>query len=512
MIFVDRIDAGRQLAVRLQHLRGEPVVVLGLPRGGVPVAFQVAKALGAPLDVIVVRKLGVPFQPELGMGAIGEDGVRIVNRDLVERTGVSEREIAAVEARERGELERRVQRFRGGRGGTPLHGRTVVIVDDGIATGSTAKAACQVARARGAERIVLAVPVAPPGWKTRFEHDADELIALQTPESFSAIGQFYENFNQTSDDEVVAWLDRAAHASPPRAPQGTPGGTGGGGTGTRGDPEDGDSARIDPEGGDIARIDRDIELQAGAVRLTGRLTVPEGAIGVVVFAHGSGSTSHSPRNRYVAGILDKAGIGTLLFDLLTLDEEHDRAKVFDIELLAGRLVAATEWLRSQPRAACLPVGYFGASTGAAAALWAAAEPGADIAAVVSRGGRPDLAADRLEGVPAPTLLIVGGDDEVVLGLNRQAKARLRCENRLVVIPGATHLFEEPGTLHAAAEAACNWFTIHLAARATPAPLDLTPAGTPAGTPVSTRGSTSGSRRGGAPSHRPPWGLSPSEAL
>lgn len=484
MIFVDRIDAGRQLAVRLQHLRGEPVVVLGLPRGGVPVAFQVAKALGAPLDVIVVRKLGVPFQPELGMGAIGEDGVRIVNRDLVERTGVSEREIAAVEARERGELERRVQRFRGGRGGTPLHGRTVVIVDDGIATGSTAKAACQVARARGAERIVLAVPVAPPGWKTRFEHDADELIALQTPESFSAIGQFYENFNQTSDDEVVAWLDRAAHASPPRAPEGTPGGTG-----------DGDMGA-----GVTARIDTDIELQAGAVRLTGRLTVPEGAIGVVVFAHGSGSTSHSPRNRYVAGILDKAGIGTLLFDLLTLDEEHDRAKVFDIELLAGRLVAATEWLRSQPRAACLPVGYFGASTGAAAALWAAAEPGADIAAVVSRGGRPDLAADRLEGVPSPTLLIVGGDDEVVLGLNRQAKAKLRCENRLVVIPGATHLFEEPGTLHAAAEAACNWFTIHLAARATPAPLDLT------------RGSTPVSTRGGAPSHRPPWGLSPSEAL
>ncbi|MBI1845287.1 MAG: dienelactone hydrolase family protein [Actinobacteria bacterium] len=496
MIFVDRVEAGRRLAVRLEHLRSEPVVVLGLPRGGVPVAFQVAQALGAPLDVIVVRKLGLPFQPELGMGAIGEGDVRIINRELVERTGVTEREIAAVEARERTELDRRVKRFRGARAGIPLHGRTALIVDDGIATGSTARAACQVARARGAARIVLAVPVAPPDWKARFAHDADELIALQTPRSFSAIGQFYLNFNQTSDDEVVAWLDRGAHMTPPRAPEGTPDGNAKGGNAKGRNAKGGVTETGGTGGGGSARIDTDIELQAGAVRLTGRLTVPEGAIGVVVFAHGSGSTSHSPRNRYVAGILDKAEIGTLLFDLLTLDEEHDRAKVFDIELLAGRLVAATEWLRSQPRVAGLPVGYFGASTGAAAALWAAAEPGADIAAVVSRGGRPDLAADRLEVVPTPTLLIVGGHDEMVLGLNRQAKARLRCENRLVVIPGATHLFEEPGTLHAAAEAARNWFTIHLAARVTPAPIDL----------------TRRSPQGAVSSHRPPWGLSSREAL
>ena len=480
MIFVDRVEAGRCLAVRLEHLRGEPVVVLGLPRGGVPVAFQVAQALGAPLDVIVVRKLGLPFQPELGMGAIGEGDVRIINRELVERTGVTEREIAAVEERERTELDRRVKRFRGGRVGIPLHGRTALIVDDGIATGSTALAACQVARAQGAARIVLAVPVAPPGWKARFARDADELIALQTPEAFSAIGQFYANFNQTSDDEVVAWLERAARSAPQRAPEAAPA----------------DTAPADTGAGDPAGIDTDIELPAEGVRLSGRLTVPEGAIGVVLFAHGSGSTSHSPRNRYVAGILNQAGIGTLLFDLLTLDEEHDRAKVFDVELLAGRLVAAGDWLRSQPEAAGLPVGYFGASTGAAAALWAAAQPGADIAAVVSRGGRPDLAAGRLEHVVAPTLLIVGGHDEVVLGLNRRAMARLRCEHRLVVIPGATHLFEEPGTLHQAAEAARNWFTVHLAARATPSPIDL----------------RSAAPRGAIPSDRPPRGLSSSEAL
>jgi putative phosphoribosyl transferase len=193
----------------------------------------------------------------------------------------------------------------------------------------------------------------------------------------------------------------------------------------------------------------------------GRLTMPDPATGFVLFAHGSGSSRSSPRNRYVAAVLTRAGLGTLLFDLLTPDEETDRANVFDIGLLARRLIDVTGWLRSQPGTAGLPVGYFGASTGAAAALWAAAEPGAGIAAVVSRGGRPDLAGPRLGSVRAPTLLIVGGRDDVVLGLNRQAQAELRCENQLAVVPGATHLFEEPGTLAAAAGLARDWFVEHL---------------------------------------------------
>ncbi len=459
MVFVDRIDAGRRLAARLEYLRGEPIVVLGLPRGGVPVAFQVAQTLDAPLDVIVVRKLGVPFQPELGMGAIGEDGVRIINIDVVQRSGVSEREIVAVETKERAELERRVRRFRGDRPRIDLAGRTAVIIDDGIATGSTALAACQVARAQGAARVVLAVPVAPPGWTNRFTHDADELIALETPDPFWAIGQFYANFDQTSDEEVVVWLERSAQAASAKA-------TAAGSARTRTDSPLAQALDKDA-------IDEDVEVKAGPVRLAGRLTIPEGATGVVVFAHGSGSSSHSPRNRYVAAVLNKAGLGTLLFDLLTMHEEHDRANVLDIDLLARRLVDATGWLRNQPVAAGLSVGYFGASTGAAAALWAAGEPGADIAAVVSRGGRPDLAAARLAEVEAPTLLIVGGHDEVVLDLNRQAQAQLRCENRLAIVPGATHLFEEPGTLEAAAEAARDWFSAHLAGVRRPLPIDLT---------------------------------------
>jgi putative phosphoribosyl transferase len=186
MPFDDRADAGQRLAQRLQHLKGEDAVVVGLPRGGVPVAFEVAHALGAPLDVIVVRKLGVPFQPELGMGAIGEDGVRVVNDEVVRLARVSDDELAAVEERERVELERRALRFRGDRPRVPLAGRTVIVVDDGIATGSTARAACLVARAQGAARIVLAVPVAPPGWTESFEGVADELISVETPEPFIA--------------------------------------------------------------------------------------------------------------------------------------------------------------------------------------------------------------------------------------------------------------------------------------------------------------------------------------
>lgn len=302
MPFVDRADAGRRLANRLRYLRGEGPVVVGLPRGGVPVALNVALGLEAPLDVILVRKLGLPFRSELAMGAI---------------------------------------------------------------------------------------------------------------------------------DEVVACLELAAGyaVAPPTA-----------GTGP-------------------AR-DEDVDIPAPPIRLSGHLTVPAGAAGVVLFAHGSGSSRHSPRNRYVAEVLNGAGLGTLLFDLLTPAEERTRANVFDVGLLAQRLTQATRWLRGQPGLEDVAVGYFGASTGAAAALWAAAgQP--DIAAVVSRGGRPDLAGPRLGAVQAPTLLIVGGLDGTVLELNRRAQAQMRSESRVAVVPGATHLFEEPGTLAAAAALARDWCSTHL---------------------------------------------------
>jgi pimeloyl-ACP methyl ester carboxylesterase len=213
------------------------------------------------------------------------------------------------------------------------------------------------------------------------------------------------------------------------------------------------------------KIEREMSIDAGGVRLEGALRLPVDARGIVLFAHGSGSSRHSPRNRYVAGVLQSRGLATLLFDLLTREEESiDRVTGhlrFDIALLADRLAGATRHVLHTPELKSLPVGYFGASTGAAAALVAAATLPEAVVAVVSRGGRPDLAGEALLSVKAPTLLIVGGNDEPVIELNRQALARLACaEKELVIVPGATHLFEEPGTLEEVAGLAAEWFTRH----------------------------------------------------
>jgi putative phosphoribosyl transferase len=408
------------------------VVVLGLPRGGVPVAAEVARAIGAPLDVVLVRKLGLPQRPELAMGAVGEGGVVVVNDDVVQLGRVDAATFDEVVRRERAELEQRARRFRGERSRAPLEGRTAIVVDDGIATGATARAACAVARAHGAARVVLAAPVGSPQSVREIAPEVDEVVCLETPQRFAAVGQAYQDFRPTSDEEVVDLLRRAATNGVGRMP--------------------------DPR-------DEDVTVEAGPVRLAGHLTVPEHAGGLVVFAHGSGSSRHSPRNRLVAEVLQRAGLATLLVDLLTPQEEGRRASVFDVELLAGRLAGVAGWARTSAWCGAMPFGYFGASTGSAAALWAAAEDD-EVRAVVSRGGRPDLARARLTEVRAPTLLVVGGQDEQVLELNREAQARLRCENGLAVVPGATHLFEEPGTLEAVAELARDWFTQHLA---TPVP-------------------------------------------
>ena len=209
--------------------------------------------------------------------------------------------------------------------------------------------------------------------------------------------------------------------------------------------------------GDAVQIRAESAPKDGAVSLSGDLSIPDGAHGMILFAHGSGSSKISPRNRQVAGALNEAGLATLLFDLLTPEEEPDRANVFDIPLLAARLRAATDWWMDRRETADLPLGYFGASTGAAAALWAAADLGRAVGAMVSRGGRPDLAGPRLPEVTAPTLLIVGGRDREVLELNEEARKLLVCPSELAVIPGATHLFEEPGALEEVARLATRWF-------------------------------------------------------
>jgi putative phosphoribosyl transferase len=209
-IFRDRREAGARLADHLEHLRDDSPVILGLPRGGVPVAFEVAQRLGAPLDVIVVRKLGVPFQPELGMGAVGEDGVIVLNDEVVRLARVRGDDLGRIEARERTEVERRARAFRGGRARVDVTDRTVVIVDDGIATGGSARAAIQVARAQGARWVVLAVPVGAEDTITQLRAEADDVVCVETPFGFLAVGQAYRDFTQTADDEVVRLLAEAA--------------------------------------------------------------------------------------------------------------------------------------------------------------------------------------------------------------------------------------------------------------------------------------------------------------
>jgi putative phosphoribosyl transferase len=221
-------------------------------------------------------------------------------------------------------------------------------------------------------------------------------------------------------------------------------------------------------GAGISTGRHEVTIPIESVSLGADLALPATPLGWVVFAHGSGSSRHSPRNVQVATALNEAGIATALLDLLTPQEELDRRNVFDIDLLAGRVTEATRWIASRPEATGLPIGYFGASTGAAAALVAAADLGDGITAVVSRGGRPDLAAQRLGEVRAPTLLIVGGNDDVVLDLNRAAAGQLRCVHELAVVPGATHLFSEPGALETVCSLATAWLVEHLGAARTAA--------------------------------------------
>jgi putative phosphoribosyl transferase len=438
--FSDRRQAGRALARELTNFAERDPVVVALPRGGVPVGYEVAKALDAPLDIGLVRKLGAPMQPELGIGALGEGGQAVLDSDAVTRLRISREELGEIVEREQRELERRRRRYRPNHPPIDVKGRTVILVDDGLATGVTAVAAARVLRAQGARELILAVPVCPRRVGTGLQSEFDGFVCLSSPEPFYGVGGAYDDFTQTTDREVMELLAEAnRHA---------------------GEAEPEASVRS-LDGAGIAETELAIPAHSG-VELKGALRVPENPIGLVIFVHGSGSSRLSPRNRAVAERLNVAGLATLLFDLLTEDEARARANVFDIDLLANRLVSAHRWVEGVPEVQGRPVGYFGASTGAAAALRAAAEPGERVAAVVSRGGRPDLAASALRRVSAPTLLIVGGQDRQVLELNRQAARMLGGPHELAVVPGAGHLFEEPGALEHVSRLAATWFAEHFA--------------------------------------------------
>lgn len=433
--FSDRADAGRQLGDKLAALRLENPLIFALPRGGVPVAAEVAVRLNAPLDLLLVRKIGAPGNPEVALGAIveGETSHMIINEDVRRISGASDAYLTAARDRERAELERRRERYLGGRPRLDPKGRNVIVLDDGLATGATMKAALSALKHNGASRIIVALPVAPISALDEISEQADKVICLHPAAEFYGVGGFYRDFHQLSDSETEALLNQVASLNATERQK------------ERKEHPSADSRQV----------------KIPPLGLVGDLVVPRDPIGLVLFAHGSGSSRKSPRNVFVARELNKKGFATLLFDLLTTEEGEDRRNVFDIRLLAERVVEACMWAASEPDISDLPLGLFGASTGAAAALVAAAEVKDRVAAVVSRGGRPDLAGPALPEVTAPSLLVVGSHDHEVLQLNKNALSAMTCAKSLQIVPGATHLFEEPGTLEAAISHAADWFDAHL---------------------------------------------------
>jgi len=444
MEFLDRADAGRRLASQLTPLAGSSPIVIALPRGGVPVAYEIARALHAPLEILAVRKIGAPTNPEFAVGALAEDGTQVVNVAVTRRIGMTPEMLAETVAREVAELARRVERYRDGRQPLDVRGRTVIVVDDGIATGLTDLAAVRALRTRGAGRIVVAVPVGPADSVAMVGEEADEIVCHTVPRELVGVGRWYRDFSPVSDEEVVALLEAAAAASSGDAAAEPH-------VGRAPSPGAHDAAALEPQ---------ELSLALDGIALAGDLRMPAGARGLVIFAHGSGSSRLSPRNRAVAAALGDAGLATVLFDLLTEHEADRRELLFDIPLLARRLEGVTRWALAEQATRALPIGYFGASTGAAAALRAAAAARSVVRAVVSRGGRPDLATDRLPWVAAPTLLIVGSLDTTVLALNQHAEQSLRCPHRLAIVDGADHLFAQPGALEQVAALAADWFGEH----------------------------------------------------
>ncbi len=457
MIFRDREDAGRQLAAKLEGYRGGHPIVMALPCGGVPVGVEVARSLEAPLDVLVVRKFGAPDCPEFAIGAVAEGGAVFVSREALGEVGLTDEDAAALAEQEAVEIARRSRAYRGDRPLTDIAGRTIIVVDDGVATGVSARASCRAVRERGAARVILATPVIALRAAAVLRPDFDDVVAVEVPTDFYAVGYWYERFPELTDEEVAALLRRARRTRPAVA---------------KGELLwDDDWIGPVPSDSQPETDQQILSIPIGWLSLErhaleGVLTVPEGAQRLVLFVHGGGSTRDSPRNRYVAHALNRAGFATLLFDLLTPQERAEdqitQRLRFDIELSAARVGAVTRWLGENPRTRCLRLGYFGSSTGAAAALVAAAHGPERVGALVARGGRLDLVPPVvLDKVRAPALLIVGGRDEHVLRSNQAALGHLRGAG-LAVIPGAGHIFEGPGALGAVARLATRWFGSQLA--------------------------------------------------
>jgi putative phosphoribosyl transferase len=420
--FADRRDAGRRLAAVLGEFRYQNPVVVGIPRGGMPVAAEIARALGAPLEVIGLCALAPLGDPNCAIGVVAERDISVIDQHAVHELRLGADELDAAVEHARHQLDDQLSRYYPSQRRLAVAERAVLLIDDGLVSSGSVQAAARSLRARGATRIVLAVPVAESKSAIAAREWVDEVVCLQYQREPGALRFWYDDFSRTSEQEVRALVGEHA------------------GAGAR----------------DVA-----IEVAPGAV-LSGDLTVPWGAYarGAILLAQGSRSTP-LVRSQSLAAALNKAGLATLLLDLLVPGEQVDPTDMFDLDVLAQRLVAATNWVRCQPETARLALGYFGTDYGSAAALVAAAKLRAGICAVVSCDGHPDAAQSWLGEIIAPVLAIVSEPDTSVLRRTRDAQRQLRCATELAVVQPPSQAFEGPDAVDRVAGLAIEWFTQHL---------------------------------------------------
>ncbi len=409
--FIDRLEAAHMLAAELEHLRGETPLILAIPRGAVPMAKVLATELEGDLDILLVHKIGHPKQPEYAIGSVNESGhVFISDQESSEFLG--EETLESLAQAEVAHLQIKRSLYTPFRGPIDVRGRTCVIVDDGIATGSTLQAAINTLREQDAGRIIVAAPVASRQAMEILRREEIELCVLRVPHHFFSVSSHFEKFDQVEDSEVIALLNNDQ---------------------------------------------QDVEIAVDEFKLRACLQIPKRAKALIVFAHGSGSGRLSTRNQYVAQALGSQGYATLLADLLTREEAKNRDNVFDIDFLAERVSLVVNWGHAHNALKMLPIILFGASTGAAAAIKAAAHSDLEITAVISRGGRVDLADEALGDISIPMLFIVGNLDASVLDLNREAIRKIKhADVKLEVVENASHLFEESGALEKVSELVIAW--------------------------------------------------------
>ncbi|MEU0491655.1 phosphoribosyltransferase family protein [Nocardiopsis sp. NPDC006139] len=421
--FTDRSEAGRRLAERVRPYAVSDPLVLALPRGGVPVGAELARRLDADFDVLVVRKIGLPGHPELGVGAIAEDG-RVLFDDLaLARMRVPRQALAGTVDAERAELDRRRRVYRGERPPPDIAGRDCVVVDDGVATGGTARAALRMVRQAGPAQLVLAVPVASREAIAMLKEEADAVVVLGVPDNFRAVGEWYRDFDQLSDGHVTAIMSEVgrSHSRPGTA--------------------------------------RGVRVRAGDVYLDGDLTLPAALRGAVVLAFGE--ARGDPRWRAIASVLQRAGYATLMLDLLVGEERSSVGGGAATEVLGERLSSAVTWLRRATDAASEPVGVLGSGAGAPAALVTAARRPGDVAAAVVHGGRIDLAEPALPDVRAPVLVMLESRDSFVRELGEWARGRMGGPTDLKVLSGAEELLRGAREWRQVAVEAQDWFDRYL---------------------------------------------------